>query len=59
MLVAMSHGEEGCFFGRDGKPVYTDKIIDLFNNASCKGLRDKPKASLGDIKNFSSNSLPG
>ena len=46
MLVIMSHGEEGCFFGRDGARVDIEKVIELFNNEKCKGLQNKPKVPI-------------
>ncbi|CAG2230422.1 CASP2 [Mytilus edulis] len=38
-----SHGEEGYIFGTDGRKIFLDNIMSLFENGHCKDLRGKPK----------------
>nr|CAB3227789.1 caspase-2 [Phallusia mammillata] len=46
ITVVMSHGNNGVFYGRDGKPVFIDPMLELFSNERCKGLQNKPKIFL-------------
>ncbi|XP_076825776.1 caspase-2-like [Clavelina lepadiformis] len=46
MVAVMSHGEQGCFFGRDGNKVDIEHVLQLFGNENCPGLQNKPKILL-------------
>lgn len=37
LAVLSSHGEEGCVFGADGKPVRLSQIFKYFDNESMEG----------------------
>lgn len=43
VLWLMSHGQEGQFYGADGKTVPIETVRDFFSNARCSTLKGKPK----------------
>ncbi|KAK3593281.1 hypothetical protein CHS0354_012377 [Potamilus streckersoni] len=43
VVCLLSHGEEGCIFGTDGKKIDLDAIFSCFDNQCCEHLRGKPK----------------
>ncbi|KAL3862443.1 hypothetical protein ACJMK2_008409 [Sinanodonta woodiana] len=43
VVCLLSHGEEGCIFGTDGKKINLDAVFSCFDNQSCEYLRGKPK----------------
>ncbi|XP_071145023.1 caspase-2-like [Mytilus edulis] len=43
VVCLLSHGEEGYIFGTDGRKIFLDNIMSLFENGHCKDLRGKPK----------------
>ncbi|VDI15888.1 caspase 2 [Mytilus galloprovincialis] len=43
VVCILSHGEEGYIFGTDGRKIFLDSIMSLFDNSHCKNLRGKPK----------------
>lgn len=45
-IVLMSHGEDGVIYGKDGKPLPLQEAFDLYSNANCPYLQNKPKIFL-------------
>ncbi|XP_019623613.1 PREDICTED: caspase-2-like isoform X1 [Branchiostoma belcheri] len=43
IVFLMSHGQEGCIIGKDGKTVMLKEIFSLFDNIHCQKLQGKPK----------------
>uniref|UniRef100_V9KZT1 Caspase-2 n=1 Tax=Callorhinchus milii TaxID=7868 RepID=V9KZT1_CALMI len=43
VVVLLSHGVEGAIYGVDGKLVQIHDIFQLFDNANCPNLQNKPK----------------
>jgi len=43
VLWLMSHGQDGQFYGADGKTVFIESVRDIFSSKKCLTLKGKPK----------------
>lgn len=43
IVALLTHGHEGCIYGRDGGTIKIEDIFSYFDNANCPNLRNKPK----------------
>uniref|UniRef100_A0A8C5K663 Caspase-2 n=1 Tax=Jaculus jaculus TaxID=51337 RepID=A0A8C5K663_JACJA len=43
IVALLSHGVDGAIYGVDGKLLQLQEVFQLFDNANCPGLQNKPK----------------